>query len=148
MSFRTPLTAAGVAVAIALLVACVWCGRNRPPRPESAIEATTAVLVVLHDSNGMPVKRISIRDAARVHELLAALGIDKHLAAPCPADYGSAELGLHLSGRDAYARRDVYVWALHGDPSIVTVTSAGCTRGSPLDAPSLRDALSRGGLRE
>src|SRR5689334_14751957 len=119
---RTPLVAAGAAVAIALTVAGVWCGR-RAPVSESALEATISVRIVKHDSNGIPGKPEIVRDPPRVRAIVTALGVEAHPPAACPPDYATAEVGLHLAGRDVYAKRDVYLWSLAGEPSVVTVTA-------------------------
>jgi hypothetical protein len=137
---------AGIAVAVALVVAGVWCGRLRPPVAESATEATVAIRITRHDANGVPGKPSFVRTPERVRGIVKALGVDMHPARTCPADYASAELGLLLSGRDVYARRNVYVWGLFaedGVPDVVVVTSSGCRGGAPTDSATLRRELGR-----
>lgn len=166
----SPRIAAGVAVGAALVVVAIWWRRPRTPAVESAVDATVAVRVSRHDALGMSPPPTSVRDRARVRAIVEALGIDAHPVVPCPPDYASAELGLLLSGRDVYARRNVYVWHLFdaspvegaeagaaspgngaeapGDggaraaPVVVVVSSSGCRGGRPSDAARLRALLS------
>jgi hypothetical protein len=138
---RTPLVAAGVAVGVALVVAGYWYGRARTPNVESALDGTVALRIVRHDAQGIPGKPVVVKEPPRVHAIVAALGVDSQPPAPCPADYASAELGIHLSGHDVYARRDVYVWDLQLEPSVLVVTSGGCKRGPPADGAALRKLL-------
>ncbi|MBX3263791.1 MAG: hypothetical protein KF782_29225 [Labilithrix sp.] len=120
----SPRIAAGVAVGAALVVVAIWWRRPRTPAVESAVDATVAVRVSRHDALGMSPPPTSVRDRARVRAIVEALGIDAHPVVPCPPDYASAELGLLLSGRDVYARRNVYVWHLF-DASPVEGAEAG-----------------------
>jgi hypothetical protein len=72
------------------------------------------------------------------------LGVDVYAPVPCPPDYASAEVGLVLSGRDVYARRNVYVWDLagrSGTPNVLVTSSSGCRGGPPPDAVRLRELL-------
>lgn len=141
---RSPLVVAGVGVALALAVAGVWCGRLRPPVAEPAIEATVAIRITRHDAFGAPGKPRFVREVPRVRAIVGALGIDRHPVRACPADYASAEVGLLLSGRDVYARRNVYVWGLFADggaPDVLVVSSSGCRGGVPTDAATLRSEL-------
>jgi hypothetical protein len=97
----------------------------------------------------MPAKPILVRELVRVRAIVDALAVDAHPTATCPPDYASAELGIVLSGRDVYARRNVYVWDLFADagtPQVVVVNSTGCRAGPPPDAGALRTELARAGL--
>jgi hypothetical protein len=132
------------AVGLSLIVAAVWCNRaQKPPVQETAVQSIVAARITKHDALGMPsAEPLAVRDPPHVRALVEALGIDEHPVVPCPPDYASAELGLLLTGRDVYARRNVYVWDLHADASagarVVTVSSAGCRGGPPANASVLR----------
>lgn len=135
------------AVSASLIVAAAWCNRaQRPPVRETAAQAIVAVRITKHDALGMAsAEPRVVRDPPRVRALVEALGIDAHPIVSCPPDYASAELGLLLTGRDVYARRNVYVWGLHdpdaspvGDAHVVVVNSSGCRGGPPADASVLR----------
>jgi hypothetical protein len=139
-----PLLAAGIAVGVALVVAGVWCGRAQTPAVETAEQGTVAVRISRHDALGMSPPPIGVRDPARVRALVRALGIDAQPETKCPPDYASAELGLLLTGRDVYARRNVYVWGVLSDagaPIVLIVSSSGCRGGPPADAVALRQEL-------
>ncbi|MBX3215789.1 MAG: hypothetical protein KF850_27370 [Labilithrix sp.] len=159
----SPLIAAGIAVGAALVVVAIWWRRPQANAVERAVDATVAVRISRHDALGMSPPPTSVREPARVRAIVEALGIDEHPAAPCPPDYASAELGLLLTGRDVYARRNVYVWRLtdgaasdggaeapggaraHGGaeaPLVVVVSSSGCRGGRPSDVARLRALLS------
>lgn len=159
----SPLLAAGIAVGAALVVVAIWWRRPPAIAVERAVDATVAVRISRHDALGMSPPPTSVREPTRVRAIVEALGIDEHPAVPCPADYASAELGLLLSGRDVYARRNVYVWHLadgasgdggaaaavgaSGDggaeaPLVVVVSSSGCRGGRPSDIARLRALLS------
>jgi len=141
-----PLLAAAIAVGAALVVAGAWCARPRSAPVETALEATVAVRISRHDAFGVPSAPSSLREPARVRALVEALGVDAQPSAPCPPDYASAEVGLLLSGRDVYARRNVYVWDLSADggaPRVLVVSSSGCRGGPPADAAALRRALAK-----
>jgi hypothetical protein len=144
---RRPLVAAGIGVGAALLVAALWWRRPRTPVVESALEGTVSVRISRHDALGFASKPVVVRDPKRVRALVEALGVDAHGPIACPDDYATAEVGLLLSGRDVYARRNVYVWAVLGDggagvrPSVVMSSSAGCRGGEPANAQRLRELL-------
>ncbi|MBX3222615.1 MAG: hypothetical protein KF795_19000 [Labilithrix sp.] len=162
----SPMLAAGLAVGAALVVAAIWWRRPRTPVVETALEATVAVRISRHDALGMSSPPMSVREPSRVRAIVEALGVDAQPAVACPPDYASAELGLLLSGRDVYARRNVYVWDLSagaagvadgsvadgdvavrgarrgGVPAVVVVSSSGCRGGPPADAVRLRALLS------
>ena len=92
----------------------------------------------------MPGPPAAVRDPAKVRELVGALDVDAHPVVTCPPDYATAELGIVLSGRDVYARRNVYVWGLFSDagsPSVVVVSSSGCRGGPPSDVGALRELI-------
>lgn len=143
MRLIPPLYAGGLAVAIALVVAASWCGLPRMPDGEAA-PAIVAVRITRHDALGMPSRTASVRDAARVRTIVSALGLDALAPMTCPLDYSAAELGFALSGRDVYARRNVYVWDLFPPPEhggsarSVVVSSSGCRGGPVLDVATLR----------
>lgn len=138
-----PLTAAGLAVAIALLIALAWWERKPGAiAVPSALEGTVGVRVTWHDRLGMPTKVTGVRQPGQVRRVVSALGVDAHPKVDCPEDYASADVGLVLSGRDVYSKRNVYVWDLAGSPRVITVTSSGCRGGAPTDAEELRRALS------
>jgi hypothetical protein len=141
----SPLAVGLGAAAVALGVAAIWYARPRAEQPESARAATVAVRITRHDVLGMPAASANVRAPPRVGAIVAALDVDALAPAPCPADYASAEVGIVLSGRDVYARRDVYVWDLSADagavPRVVVVSSAGCRAGPPADTAALRREL-------
>ena len=114
------------------------------------MDTARAARIVRRDRVGLPEKNGVVRDAAHVRSLAEALGIDRHGGAECPPDYADADVGIVLSGSDVYARRNVYVFGLLGDagsePSIVSVTSAGCRRGPPADLATLRRELTAAGI--
>ena len=107
----------------------------------------------------MPSKPVFVREPARVRRIVEALGVDGQPSVVCPPDYASAELGLLLSGRDVYARRNIYVWGLFVDavepdaadgarpPNVVVVSSSGCRGGPPGDTVALRRELAAVGGR-
>ena len=137
-------TNAIVGVVAASVVAGVAIARRNRPVEARAVETTTAIRVVRRDALGLPEKKAVVREPAHVRALTAALGIDAHREGPCPPDYADADIGLVLSGSDVYARRNAYVFGLLGDagePSVVSVTSAGCRVGPPADADGLRREL-------
>jgi hypothetical protein len=137
-------TAAVVGVVLALGVATLAMARRQRPVEARVVETTTAIRVVRRDGLGLPERKGAMRDPVHVRLLTEALGIDRHPAAPCPADYADAEIGMVLGGRDVYAKRNVYVFGLLGDgaaPSIVSVTSGGCHIGPPADLATLRREL-------
>jgi hypothetical protein len=132
----------GVAVAFAIAGAAI-IKRNRPVEIR-AVETTRAIRIVRRDRSGLPEKQGVVRDPAHVRALTEALGVDLHPGGPCPPDYADADIGIVLAGDDVYARRNVYVFALLGDagePSVVSVTSAGCRVGPAADVASLRREL-------
>jgi hypothetical protein len=141
----SPTLVAVIAVLLALLVVGVWCGRARAPVFERAVDATVSLRLTRHDAQGVPGKPIPIQEAQRVRAIVEALGVDAQPATPCPPDYASAEMGILLSGRDVYARRNVYVWGLAADAGgavhIVVVSSSGCRGGEPKDPDGLRREL-------
>jgi hypothetical protein len=141
-ALRSPLFAAGLAVALALGVAAAWYCRV-PPGPLTAAEGTIALRVTRHH-DAIPARAHDVRDRATVQAILRALDVDAQPVIACPADYSTAAIGLVLVGRDAYARRNAYVWDLDREPRVVVVNSAGC-RGGPVPAP---EALTRLLLRE
>lgn len=137
-------TAAIVGVVAALGVAGIALARRNRPVEVRTVETTTAIRIVRRDGMGLPEKKGTVRDPMRVRTLTEALGVDAHHEAPCPPDYADAEIGIVLSGNDVYAKRNVYVFALSGDagePSVVSVTSAGCRVGPPADVASLKREL-------
>jgi hypothetical protein len=136
-----PLFAGGFAVAVALVVAASWCGRSRVPVVETAVQSTVSVRITRHDALGMPSRTAAVRERARVRTIVEALGVDAFGPMTCPPDYAAAEFGLVLSGRDVYARRNVYVWDLFADAGsarAVVVSSSGCRGGPTADAAALR----------
>ncbi|MDF2694362.1 MAG: hypothetical protein K0S65_2745, partial [Labilithrix sp.] len=140
----SPLVAAGLAVGAALVVAAVWWRRPRTPAVETAVEATVAVRITRHDALGVPSKPVTVRAPAHVRAIVEGLAVDGLLTEVCPPDYASADVGLVLSGRDVYARRNVYVWDLFTDggaPRVLVTSSSGCRGGAPADAQRLRELL-------
>lgn len=140
----------GVVLALAVAALAVLRRPNRGDLRPGAVETTRAVRLVRRDRVGLPEKKGMVREPARVRALTAALGIDGHAIADCPPDYADADVGVVLSGDDVYARRNVYVFGLLGDagvePSIVSVTSAGCRVGPPTDVAALRRELTTAGV--
>lgn len=137
-------SAATVGVAVALLVAGAAIIKRSRPVEVRAVETTHAIRIVRRDRSGLPERKGVMRDPARVRALTEALGVDALPGGSCPPDYAEADIGIILSGNDVYARRNVYVFALLGDagePSIVSVTSAGCRVGPAADVASLRREL-------
>lgn len=140
-----PSIAAGLGVGFALVVAALWWRRPHTPSVEPSIDATVAVRIARHDALGIPSKPVVVRDAGQVRALVGALDVDAHPPVPCPPDYATADVGIVLTGRDVYARRNVYVWGLAADaggPNVLVVSSAGCRGGAPADARALRDLIS------
>lgn len=140
-----PSIAAGLGVGAALVVAALWWRRPHTPSAEPAIEATVAARISRHDALGIPSKPVVVREHAKVRALVGALDVDAHPPLPCPPDYATADIGIVLTGRDVYARRNVYVWGLAADagsPNVLVVSSAGCRGGPPADASALRDLIS------
>jgi hypothetical protein len=138
-------TAAIVGVVAAVGVAGIAIAKRNRPVEIRAVETTTAIRIVRRDGMGLPEKKATVRERAHVRALTEALGIDVHREGPCPPDYADADIGIILSGNDVYAKRNVYVFSLLGDagePSVVSVTSAGCRVGPPADIASLRRELS------
>jgi hypothetical protein len=137
--------AAGIGVGAALVVAGLWWRRPPAPVAEAAVDSTVAVRISRHDPFGIPGPPLPVREKGKVRALVEALAVDVHPGVPCPPDYATAELGIVLSGRDVYARRNVYVWGLSGDggPSrVLVVSSSGCRGGPPADATALRELIS------
>jgi hypothetical protein len=131
-----------VAVASALIVVGVWFARRPAPRAESVTEATLAIQVTRHDAFGAPSKPIPIRDRAKVRAILESISVDALRAATCPADYATADVGLLLTGRDVYARRNAYLWdTKSAAPRVVLVDETGCRAGLVPDAERLRASL-------
>ena len=145
----SPLAFAAIAVGLALLVAAHWWRRAaRSAVAESALDATVAVRISRHDALGIPSKPVSVREPGRVRAIVRALGVDAQPSVTCPPDYASADVGLLLSGRDVYARRNVYVWRLldpadaGSAPTVLVTSSAGCRGGpSTVSAERLREIL-------
>ena len=144
-----PSVAAGLGVGAALVIAALWWRRPRTPVVEPAVDATVAVRISRHDALGMPSKPVMIREPSKVRAIVEALDVDAHPTVTCPPDYASAELGITLTGRDVYARRNVYVWSLSsipsadgGAPTVLVVSSSGCRGGPPADSAALRDLIS------
>jgi hypothetical protein len=144
----SPRVAAALAVAVTLVVSALWFRRARTPVVESALEGTVSIRVVRHDAYGAPGKPTLIRDRGHVRAVVEALGVDDHAPAPCPPDYATAELGLVLSGRDVYTKRNVYVWSSSASPRVVVVTTSGCTAGPPRDRARLAIELDDAGVRD
>jgi hypothetical protein len=138
-------TAAMLGVALAVVVAAFAFARRRPPAEARVVDTTRAARIVRRDRVGLPEKKGTIRELARVRSLVEALGVDQLAAAECPADYADADVGIVLSGDDVYARRNLYVFGLLGDAgastSVLSVTSAGCRRGPPADLAVVRREL-------
>ena len=138
----SPRRAGAVAVGCALLVAAAWFARRPTPHSESVAEATLAVAVTRHDAFGAPSKPIAIRDRAKVRAIIESLGADALPAAACPPDYAAADVGLLLTGRDVYARRNAYLWEIRSPaPRIVLVDETGCRAGVVHDAVQMRANL-------
>lgn len=130
-------------VAGCLIAGLAIARRNRPVL-EPAVETTTAIRIVRRNAMALPEKKATIRDRAQARSLTEALGVDAHHEGPCPEDYADADIGIVLSGNDVYVRQNVYVFGLFadaGEPTVVSVTSAGCRVGPPADLAALRRAL-------
>jgi len=126
------------------LIAGIAIARRRPAVEVPAVESTTVLRIVRRNAMGLPEKKNTLRDPTHVRTLTAALGIDVHREGACPEDYSEADIGIVLSGNDVYVRRNVYVFGLFadaGEPSVVSVTSAGCRVGAPADLAGLRREL-------
>ena len=126
------------------LIAGVAIARRQPAVEVPAVESTTVLRIVRRNAMGLPEKKNTVRDPAHVRTLTEALGIDLHREGACPEDYAEADIGIVLSGNDVYVRRNVYVFGLFadaGEPSVVSVTSAGCRVGPPADPGNLRREL-------
>lgn len=137
-----PQRAGAVAVSCALLVAVAWFARRQAPRVEKVSDATLAIQVTRHDAFGVPSKPTPIRDRETVRAILESIGADTLPAAACPPDYATADLGLLLTGRDVYARRNAYLWETKSDaPRVVLVDETGCRAGVVPDAERLRAVL-------
>lgn len=137
-------SAAIVGVAVAFVVAGGAIIKRSRPVEVRVVETTRAIRIVRRDRSGLPEKKGVVGDPARVRALTEALGVDALPEGSCPPDYADADLGLVLAGDDVYVRRNVYVFALLGDagePSVVSVTSAGCRMGPAADVESLRREL-------
>ena len=144
--------AAIVGVVAAVAVGAIAFARRHGPADVRAVETTHLVRIVRRDRVGLPSKKGNIVDPARVRTITEALGVDIHPAGTCPPDYADADIGIVLSGSDVYARRNVYVFGLlfdaGSDPSVVSVTSAGCRVGPPADLAVLRRELRAAGILE
>jgi hypothetical protein len=136
-------TAAIVGVVLAVGVAAIALVKRSRPVEVRAVETTTAIRIVRRDATGLPEKKATLRDPAHVRALTEALGVDVHHEGPCPPDYSEADIGIVLSGNDIYVKRNVYVFGFGGsaEPSVVSVTSAGCRVGPPADVATLRREL-------
>jgi hypothetical protein len=131
-----------VAVAGALIIVGVWFAHRPAPRAEAVSEATLAIQVTRHDAYGAPSKPTPIRDRAKVRAILESINVDALAAASCPPDYATADVGLLLTGRDVYARRNAYLWDTKTDaPRVVLVDETGCRTGLVRDAERLRMLL-------
>ena len=137
----SPRRAGALAVAGALVASAAWFARLRAPQVETITDATVAVHIRRHDAFGVPSSPIIVRDRTRLRALLASLALDTQPALPCPPDYATAEVGLLLTGRDVYARRNAYVWDLTSAPHVIVVDSTGCRGGAVPDPAALRDTL-------
>jgi hypothetical protein len=139
-----------IGVVSAIAVSAVAFSRRHGPTEVRAVDSTQAVRIVRRDRVGLPERKGLVRAPARVRALTEALGVDVHAASDCPADYADADVGIVLSGSDVYVRRNVYVFGLLDDAgrgaSVVSVTSAGCRVGAPLDAENLRRELRTAGV--
>ena len=126
------------------LIAGLAIARRDRPVVQPAVETTTAIRIVRRNAMALPEKKATIRDRDQARALTEALGVDAHREGTCPEDYADADIGIVLSGNDVYVRRNVYVFGLFADaaePSVVSVTSAGCRVGAPADLEGLRRAL-------
>jgi len=143
-------TAATLGVALAVALSAIAFARRHGSGEARVVDTTRAVRIVRRDRVGLPEKKGTVRDPARVRSLTGALGVDQLGAAPCPADYADADVGIVLSGSDVYARRNVYVFGLLGDAgsgtSVLSVTSAGCRLGPPADVATVRRELASAGI--
>lgn len=104
---------AGVLAALAVGAVAV-ARRQKTTELAPAVESTLAVRIVRRDRSGMPEKKGSVRDPARVRAITEALGVDVHPGGPCPPDYAEADFGIVLSGTSVYVKRNVYVFGLLG----------------------------------
>lgn len=137
-----PRRAGAIAVGCALMVVATWFARRQAPRAESVADATVTIQVTRHDAFGAPSKPTIIRDRAKVRAIVEGLGADGLPAAVCPPDYAAADVGLLLTGRDVYARRNAYLWdAKSVAPRVVVVDETGCRAGVVTDAEQLRMLL-------
>lgn len=133
------------------LIAGLALARRHPPAVEAAVETTTTLRIVRRNAMALPEKKGVVREPAHVRALTEALGTDVHREGACPEDYAEADIGIVLSGNDVYAKRNAYVFGLFadaGDPSVVSVTSAGCRVGPPADLAVLRRELRAAGILE
>lgn len=138
-----PRRAGALAAGCALVVAVVWFARRQAPRSETVLEATLAVQVTRHDAFGAPSKPVAIRDRVKVRAIVESLGVDALPVGTCPPDYATADVGLLLTGRDVYARRNAYLWEMKSSaPRVVLVDETGCRAGPVHDAERLRVELS------
>jgi hypothetical protein len=137
-------------VALAVVVGALAFARRHGPGEARVVDTARAARIVRRDGVGLPEKKGTVRDLARVRRLTEALGVDQLGAAECPPDYADADIGIVLTGSDVYARRNVYVFGLLGDAgaaaSVVSVTSAGCRRGPPADDATVRRELADAGI--
>ena len=153
--------AAIVGIAAALIVGGLAISRRaKTTEVAPATETTHAVRIVRRDRVGLPEKQGMIRAPAHVRSITEALGVDTHPLGECPPDYAAADFGIVLSGSNVYVRRNVYVFGLGGagdsddggsqqrEPSVVSVTSAGCRVGPPADLARLRSELREAGTLE
>lgn len=137
-----PRLAGAVAVGSALVVVAAWFARRQAPRDERVVDATLAIQVTRHDAFGAPSKPTTIRERANVREVVESIGADALPAGRCPPDYATADVGLLLTGRDVYARRNAYLWETKSpSPRVVLVDETGCRVGVVPDAERLRAAL-------
>ena len=143
-----PSIPAALGVGAALVVALIWWLRPHEPVVERAVEATVAVRISRHDALGIPSNPVTLRERAKVRALVEALDVDAPPPVPCPPDYATADVGIVLTGRDVYSRRNVYVWGLGADagsPNVLVVSSAGCRGGPPANASAVRELIADAG---
>jgi hypothetical protein len=145
----TASRAAALGIVAALVVGglAIW---RRPKTAEvaPAMETTHAVRIVRRDRTGLPTSQGVVRDPTRVRAITEALGVDTHPSGECPPDYAAADFGIVLSGSNVYVKRNVYIFGLRSidvQPSVVSVTSAGCRVGPPADLQGLRRELRAAG---